>query len=474
MTFGGNEMGLFKNFFKKDKDNKKDKSNETEKVFQSEMSHKSAEEKNIAENKKDKDPLAENQEKAEHVSTSNDMLDEVNSRESTIFLGENTEDRINNTKKSEDRFRVDPKLSKSTEDINTNDMGKRVSNGTKAEKNNTLETKEENNTLDLSIKLVEEKNIIGSKKLIDAGNNVNATDNKTAHSNNKYYTLNRQDKDKKLIEIINQENITSNDIINIELLLNAGADVNVVDKRGYTPLQHLTGMESLDKEENMASSTKIQLLTMLLEAGATTYAPTEGGFTPLHYIACQMKFNQEILNAMRLIINAGADVNAVDEVGYTPLYYMAEEQELTPIHIEAMRLLIDSGASMDKLDDEIKNKVVIGLPEKTHSKSNKTPSPVIRKVAGPNTDKAKILIGAISNGVNTSKCDSGIDSNDSRMASMRQENEHPKAEARMREERLEAEMRAAVETTYYEPQIYTVEEIAISGDEVVDWKFSDT
>lgn len=59
------------------------------------------------------------------------------------------------------------------------------------------------------------------------------------------------------------------------------------------------------------------------------------------------------------------------------------------------------------------------------------------------------------------------------MASMRQENERREAEARAREERLAAEMAAPVETKYYDPPIYHVEEIDVSGDEVKNWKYKD-
>ena len=59
------------------------------------------------------------------------------------------------------------------------------------------------------------------------------------------------------------------------------------------------------------------------------------------------------------------------------------------------------------------------------------------------------------------------------MASMRIENERREAEARAREERLAAEMAAPVETTYYEPPVYYVDEIDVSGEEANNWKYKD-
>ena len=74
----------------------------------------------------------------------------------------------------------------------------------------------------------------------------------------------------------------------------------------------------------------------------------------------------------------------------------------------------------------------------------------------------------------------GILTEDPRIAEMRlqyerMEAERKAAEARIkaREERLEAEMKAPVETIYYEPSVFMVDEIDISGDAVSGWEFKD-
>lgn len=59
------------------------------------------------------------------------------------------------------------------------------------------------------------------------------------------------------------------------------------------------------------------------------------------------------------------------------------------------------------------------------------------------------------------------------MAEMRLQNERREAEAKAREERLEAEMKAPIETVYYEPQVYSVPEIDVSGVEANEWKYKD-
>lgn len=59
------------------------------------------------------------------------------------------------------------------------------------------------------------------------------------------------------------------------------------------------------------------------------------------------------------------------------------------------------------------------------------------------------------------------------MAEMRIREEKREAEARELEERLAAEMSAPIETVYYEPPIYHVDEIDVVGEEANDWKYKD-
>lgn len=67
----------------------------------------------------------------------------------------------------------------------------------------------------------------------------------------------------------------------------------------------------------------------------------------------------------------------------------------------------------------------------------------------------------------------GILSESDWMVEMRLQNERREAEAKAREERLKAEMSAPVETVYYEPPVYHVSEIDVSGDEANEWKYKD-
>ena len=59
------------------------------------------------------------------------------------------------------------------------------------------------------------------------------------------------------------------------------------------------------------------------------------------------------------------------------------------------------------------------------------------------------------------------------MASMRIENERREAAAKAREEKRQAELNNPVVATYYEPQVYYVEEVSVSGTEAEEWKLAE-
>jgi ankyrin repeat protein len=88
-----------------------------------------------------------------------------------------------------------------------------------------------------------------------------------------------------------------------QAFLDRGADVNVKDERGMTPLHHA-----------QLNQQNLELLTLFLEAGADANARGVIG-TPLFYAAAYNK-NPE---AITLLIKAGADVNAKRKEGETPL-----------------------------------------------------------------------------------------------------------------------------------------------------------
>lgn len=105
-----------------------------------------------------------------------------------------------------------------------------------------------------------------------------------------------------------------------EMLLDAGARVNVFDKRSRTPLH--TAVESL----------QLPVARLLLARGADANA--QHGFTPLHQAWAPP--------IMRLLLEHGADVNARSPDGATPLHEAAQQG-----CINAVRVLLCHGADID-------------------------------------------------------------------------------------------------------------------------------
>ena len=123
----------------------------------------------------------------------------------------------------------------------------------------------------------------------------------------------------------------------VGILTKAGADVNVKDINGYTPLILAARVGDAKTVEALVDSLKDQ--GKRKKALKKTY---DWGRTALH-IAAEMG-HAEVVG---ILIDAKADVNKKNRNWYTPLHYAAGEG-----HAEVVELLIDAKADVNAKDDD--------------------------------------------------------------------------------------------------------------------------
>lgn len=115
----------------------------------------------------------------------------------------------------------------------------------------------------------------------------------------------------------------------VQLLITQGANVNLPDKRGSTPLHHCVEANNLP------------CLDYLLTCGANTAAKDNGGETPL-LIALQFPFDKLLVTT---VLENTQDVNVSDNSGFTPLM-MAVANDAD----EEVELLLQRGADINQQD----------------------------------------------------------------------------------------------------------------------------
>ena len=111
----------------------------------------------------------------------------------------------------------------------------------------------------------------------------------------------------------------------IPFLIQQGADVNVSNDNGATPL-HLATMEG-HKE----------VVALLIEKGADVTVSNENGTTPLHFAAWDSE--REIA---AILIENGADINVRNKRGNTPFHWATGKGDR-----EIFNFLLDQGAEID-------------------------------------------------------------------------------------------------------------------------------
>ncbi len=129
----------------------------------------------------------------------------------------------------------------------------------------------------------------------------------------------------------------------VELLLIAGADINGRAQQNNTAHPHeFTPLISAVKNARPAA------VAVLLAKGADPNLADQDGSTPLHHMALGWK-PQKMEETIDLLLEAGADINARDKTGRTPLMmtaYNNRDQE------KASAMLLEKGANPNLTDSQ--------------------------------------------------------------------------------------------------------------------------
>jgi len=125
----------------------------------------------------------------------------------------------------------------------------------------------------------------------------------------------------------------------MDILIANGADPNIVDNEGNTPLLLLlAGRITRDKDK----APMAQLAIDLIKRGVRVDAQNKQGITPLHYAAAQG--HADILIEL---LRRGAPVNAPSTGGWTPLHGAVDNA-----HTQCVKTLIEHGAHVNTLGHE--------------------------------------------------------------------------------------------------------------------------
>ena len=165
------------------------------------------------------------------------------------------------------------------------------------------------------------------------------------------------------------------DVNKIKRLIEEGADVNVKDNDGRSPL-HYVGSAVAAK--------------LLIEAGADVNAKDNYEDSPLHQAV-----NKGNADLVKLLIEEGADVNAKGFAGRTPLHIVR--------HTAIAKLLVEAGADVDAKDGtdntplhDVGNKqiakVLIDAGANINAKNKFDKSPLIHALKDERASLASFLI----------------------------------------------------------------------------------
>jgi ankyrin repeat protein len=120
--------------------------------------------------------------------------------------------------------------------------------------------------------------------------------------------------------------------------------VEDIDDSGSTPLHYaceLHHLKVVDKHSKIVDM--VDQARQLIKKGANINLANKAGYTPL-YIVCE----NGGLKIAQLLVDNGAMINSIDNEGHTPLYVACKNGHLTIV-----KLLIEKGATINQQDVDI-------------------------------------------------------------------------------------------------------------------------
>ena len=111
----------------------------------------------------------------------------------------------------------------------------------------------------------------------------------------------------------------------IRLLIAAGADINNSDSNGFSPLMIASHCN------------QVELARMLIDEGANLHDTNNKGHSPI-----MLASQQGMAEVAEVLVSAGASVDRADVIGFTPLMYASQQGHANVAHV-----LITAGASVN-------------------------------------------------------------------------------------------------------------------------------
>lgn len=132
-------------------------------------------------------------------------------------------------------------------------------------------------------------------------------------------------------ELLDITQRTNHDIDIVKQLIANGANLNVSNELGYTPLIFAVWLGNIDTEE------------VLVKAGANVNQADTEGKIALHFVSysCQQE-------SVELLLENGSNINSIDKYGRTPFYLMVSNGQY-----QMLPVMVKAGANIEFPDSRI-------------------------------------------------------------------------------------------------------------------------